>query len=203
MAAPKKCQNCGQAPAKVHLKKWENNIETDVSLCESCAEERGFAPGGGKKSGLVQTLGDMLEGMEGVGEGTVGSVQCRICGLLYSTFRQTGRLGCPQCYVAFEKQLKPLLRRVHGAVRHTGKSPAGDDAHATRRKELRRLQEEMERAVDKEEFERAAALRDEIRSLKTVAPAPENGSSKSGAAGAGGKGTGTKAAGGKAEGGSG
>ncbi len=189
MAEPKKCQNCGQAPAKYHFKKWENNIETDLSLCESCAEERGFAPVGGKKAGLAQTLGDMLEGMEGVSEGAVGSIQCRVCGLLYSTFRQTGRLGCPECYIVFEKQLRPLLRRVHGAVRHTGKSPAGDEAHAARRQELRRLQEEMEKAVVHEEFERAAALRDQIRSLKAAVKSPENGNSTGRAQGAGGKGT--------------
>lgn len=179
----KKCQNCGKAPAKYHIKKWENNVETDLSLCESCAEERGLTPAGAKKAGLADTLGDMLEGMEGVGEGVVGSVQCRVCGLLYSTFRQTGRLGCAHCYVAFEKQLRPLLRRVHGAVRHTGKAPAGDDEHAARRQELRRLQEEMERAVAREEFEVAAALRDQIRALKTPGPVEPASGAKAGSGG--------------------
>jgi len=172
VAVAKKCQKCGQAPAKYHFKKWENNVETELSLCESCAEEKGFSPAAGKKTGLAETLGEMLGGLEGVGEGAVGNVQCRVCGLLYSTFRQTGRLGCPQCYIAFEKQLRPLLRRVHGAVRHTGKGPAADDAHASRRQELRRLQDDIERAVIQEEFERAATLRDQIRSLKAAAPTP-------------------------------
>jgi protein arginine kinase activator len=192
----KKCQKCGQAPAKYHFKKWENNIETELSLCESCAEEKGFSPAAGKKAGLAETLGEMLGGMEGVGEGAVGNVQCRVCGLLYSTFRQTGRLGCPQCYIAFEKQLRPLLRRVHGAVRHTGRAPAADDAHAARRQELRRLQDEMERAVTQEEFERAAALRDEIRSLKSVVP-PLAGNSSTAPV----KGSGARAGGAKTEGG--
>jgi protein arginine kinase activator len=165
MSSSKKCQNCGK-PATHHVKKWENNIETDYALCDTCAEEKGFAPAGGKKGELAETLGEMLEGMEGVGEGSIGSVQCPTCNLLYSSFRQNGRLGCPYCYTAFEKQLRPLLRRVHGAVRHTGRAPSGDDEHATRRQELRRMQDEMERAVGREEFERAAALRDEIRKLK-------------------------------------
>jgi protein arginine kinase activator len=174
----KKCQSCGKAAAKYHFKKWENNVETDISLCETCAEAKGLTPAGKKKAGLAETLGDMLEGMEGVGEGAVGSVQCRVCGLLYSTFRQTGRLGCPQCYVAFEKQLRPILRRVHGAVRHTGKAPAGDDEHAARRQELRRLQDDMERAVGREDFEAAAQLRDRIRTLKASVPAEPAGGPK-------------------------
>jgi len=137
---------CGK-PATHHVKKWENNIETDYSLCDACAEEKGLAPEGGKESGLAETLGEMLEGMEGVGEGAVGTVECPRCHLPYSSFRQNGRLGCPYCYTAFDKQLRPLLRRVHGAVRHTGKAPSGTDEHAARRQELRRLQDEMERAL--------------------------------------------------------
>ena len=161
----KKCQNCGKAPAKHHIKKWENNVEVDLALCDACAEAKGFSPAAAKKSGLAETLGDMLEGLEGVSEGAVGGIECSRCGLLYSTFRQTGRLGCAHCYEAFEKQLKPLLRRVHGAVRHTGRAPAGDDQHSARRQEIRRMQDEMERAVVREEFERAAELRDTIRRL--------------------------------------
>ncbi len=161
----KKCQNCGKAPAKHHIKKWENNVEVDLALCDACAEAKGFAPTGVKKGSLAETLGEMLDGLDGVAEGAVGSIQCGRCGLLYSTFRQTGRLGCPQCYIAFEKQLKPILRRVHGAVQHSGKAPAGDDEHAVRRRELKRIQDEMERAVAREEFELAARLRDEIRKL--------------------------------------
>ncbi len=176
----KKCQNCGKTPAKHHIKKWENNVEVDLVLCDACAEAKGFAPGGVKKGGLADSLGEMLEGLEGVSEGAVGSVQCPHCGLLYSTFRQTGRLGCPQCYAAFEKQLKPLLRRVHGAVRHTGKAPAGDDQHAARRQEIRRMQDEMERAVAREEFERAAELRDTIRRLSEEPAAHTTGGSAGG-----------------------
>lgn len=168
--ATKKCQVCGK-PATHHVKKWENNIETDYSLCDGCAEEKGLAPEGGKESGLAETLGEMLEGMEGVGEGAVGTVECPRCHLPYSSFRQNGRLGCPYCYTAFDKQLRPLLRRVHGALRHTGKAPSGTDEHAARRQELRRLQDEMERAVARDEFEKAAALRDQIRKLKSAAAA--------------------------------
>ena len=41
MGTVKKCQNCGKAPAKHHIKKWENNLESDFALCDACAEEKG------------------------------------------------------------------------------------------------------------------------------------------------------------------
>ncbi len=167
----KKCQGCGKEPARNHYKKWENNRETELYLCDACAEQRGLVISGGIESGdLAQTLNVMLQDMEGMSEGAVGNVQCPRCGLLYSAFRETGRLGCANCYEAFKQQLRPLLRRVHGAVMHAGKSPAVDDAHAARRRELRGLQEQMERAVARDEFEEAAGLRDRIRELKSELP---------------------------------
>jgi protein arginine kinase activator len=165
----KKCQSCGKEPARNHFKKWENNRETELLLCDKCAEERGLVAGG---ADLEQSLNIMLQDMEGLADGATGTVQCPECGLIYSAFRDTGRLGCAHCYVAFEQQLKPLLRRVHGAVQHVGKSPAVDDAHAARRRELRELQEQMERAVIRDEFEEAARLRDQIRALKASMPTP-------------------------------
>ncbi|MGD8394471.1 MAG: UvrB/UvrC motif-containing protein [Candidatus Eiseniibacteriota bacterium] len=167
----RKCQGCGEAPARNHYKKWENNRETELFLCDACAEKRGLAvTGGTDKIDLAQSLNVMLHDMEGLSEGAVGNVQCTRCGLLYSTFRETGRLGCAHCYTAFEQQLRPLLRRVHGAVQHTGKTPAIDDAHAARRRELRELQEQMQRAVARDAFEEAARLRDQIRALRDQLP---------------------------------
>ena len=113
----------------------------------------------------------MLQDMEGLGEGAAGNIQCPRCNLLYSSFRETGRLGCSACYEAFAQQLRPLLRRVHGAIRHSGRTPAVDDAHAARRRESRTLQEQMERAVARDDFEQAARLRDQIRALKAELPA--------------------------------
>lgn len=164
----KKCQSCGQAPARNHYKSWENNRETELLLCDQCAEQRGLAVS--MEKDLAQTLNVMLQDMEGLGEGAVGSIQCPECGLLYSSFRETGRLGCAHCYTAFEQQLKPLLRRVHGSVKHVGRTPAIDDAHAARRRQLHDLQQLMERAVARDDFEEAAKLRDQIRALEKDMP---------------------------------
>ena len=99
-------------------------------------------------------------------EERVGAVQCPRCGLLYSAFRETGRLGCADCYSAFQFQLRPLLRRIHGDTRHRGKVPAHDGEGASRSRQVQRLYDELQRAVDREEFERAAEVRDEIKRLE-------------------------------------
>jgi hypothetical protein len=74
--------------------------------------------------------------------------------------------GCAECYHAFQFQLRPLLRRIHGDTRHRGKVPARDGEGAVRSRQIQRLHDELQRAVEREEFEHAAAIRDEIKRLE-------------------------------------
>jgi protein arginine kinase activator len=167
------CQLCGKRPAIVHFTEIVNNKKSEYHVCEKCAEERGYSVPLLKSKFSV---GDLLAGMvdqTGVGEeAKVGRVQCPRCGLVYSSFRETGRLGCSECYTTFRTQLRPLLRRIHGSTKHVGKSPARDSDRVTLRREIQRLHEEMQRAIEREEFETAASLRDQIRTMENQ-EAPE------------------------------
>jgi len=77
-----------------------------------------------------------------------------------------GRLGCPDCYVAFTTQLRPLLRKAHGASAHCGRVPKELPSVREERRELRQLRADLDRAIRREEFEKAAALRDRIQKLE-------------------------------------
>jgi protein arginine kinase activator len=94
---------------------------------------------------------------------------CDECGMTFADFRRTGRLGCGACYDRFAVELAPLLRRIHGSETHLGRTPAEFEARFARREELRRLKADLRRAVFREEYERAAELRDAIRSIRRAA----------------------------------
>jgi protein arginine kinase activator len=162
------CQLCGKRPAIVHFTEIVNNKKSEYHVCEKCAEERGYSVPILKTTKF--SVGDLLAGMvdqTGIGEeGKVGRVQCPRCGLVYSNFRESGRLGCSECYTTFRTQLRPLLRRIHGSTKHVGKSPARDSDRVALRREIQRLHEEMQRAIEREEFEIAASLRDQIRAME-------------------------------------
>ncbi len=90
---------------------------TEVHLCRACAEERGLVgvPATPKFS-IADLLATMVDKMSTTEEERVGPVQCPTCGMHYSAFKETGRLGCADCYVAFQSKLRPLLRRIHGST---------------------------------------------------------------------------------------
>jgi len=169
------CQLCGKRPAVVHFTEIVNNKKSDHHVCEKCAEERGYHVPLLKSKFSV---GDLLAGMvdqAGQGEETkVGRVQCPRCNLVYSEFKESGRLGCSECYTTFRSQLRPLLRRIHGSTKHVGKAPARDSVRVALRREVQRLHEDLQHAIEHEEFENAAAIRDRIRAMEaqSAGPAP-------------------------------
>lgn len=163
-----KCEQCGENEAVIHLTQIENNEMTTSHLCESCAAARGLETGE-ESSGfpLADFLAQMGDSAPGGDKPAEDDGPCPFCGLTFGGFRESGRLGCPQCYTTFEVQLRGLLRRIHGSTQHVGKVYLPPDPTASEReKRLEGLRRRLQRAVDAEDFERAAELRDEIRAME-------------------------------------
>ena len=91
---------------------------------------------------------------------------CPTCGLRFTEFRSNGILGCPECYRYFGRHLKGVIERAQaGGSAHVGKCPRHTGARLDRRLLVQRLLHDLDQAVDCEEFERAAQLRDRLRDL--------------------------------------
>ncbi len=170
------CDNCREREAAIHLTQIVNNSVTTLHLCEQCAAEKGVET---NASVAKFPLSDFLAslGKTGAEQPEVApGVACPFCGGTLKDFRETGRLGCAQCYTTFEPHLRDLLRRLHGSSKHAGEpyggarqaapgeSPAETpSAHAT---EVGTLREQLRRAVEAENFELAAELRDKLKVLE-------------------------------------
>jgi protein arginine kinase activator len=92
---------------------------------------------------------------------------CARCGASLQDFRESGRLGCAECYRSFEVPLRDLLRRLHGSTHHVGERYAEHDGEAVEvRETTAELREQLRLAVETENFELAAELRDRLRVLE-------------------------------------
>lgn len=137
-------------------------------LCADCASEKGLAGKlGAAISSLSYLLDDMVKEMAAAGQGDPEAA-CPACHLKLSQFRQTGRLGCGQCYQAFAPLLRRMIRQVQGSGRHLGKPKSGTARTTVSGPGglLAKIREELAEAVRREEFEQAASLRDRIRKLE-------------------------------------
>jgi protein arginine kinase activator len=154
---------CGTREATVRYAEVVDGTSTTWHLCEECAGERGVAGTLSPLAGpLVSILMGLLEGSVGEGK-SAAAPSCPKCGLTYEEFRRSGRLGCATCYEAFRRELKPLLRRIHGSAEHSGSMPSAVEGDYRLRRDLARLKAELAAAVGDEDYERAAELRDAIR----------------------------------------
>jgi len=157
------CELCQANEAKLHVTQIVNNEMRTLSLCESCAAEKGLdtessAANVPLTDFLAQVGKDRLEATGG---------PCAFCGMKFEEFKRTGRLGCSHCYVAFERSLGTLLRRLHGSTQHVGKVYLPPDpTRAEQQERLAGLRRKLDKAVELEDFERAAEIRDMIRTLE-------------------------------------
>ena len=159
------CDRCGVNSAAIHLTQIEGNQSRTRNLCEGCAAELGLNPGAPLGTApLADFLAKMGQGLPPAEGHTAGS--CPGCGLTLADFKRTGRLGCARCWGAFELSLRGLLRRLHGGTQHAGKTYVPAGAAPDRPQRIAALRRALQGAVDAEDFERAAALRDQIRRLE-------------------------------------
>ena len=158
------CENCGERKAKVTLTEIENNEMRTRNLCTTCATLKGVSVGGGSPP-----IADLLAHLGGASGDTLfdaAAESCEYCGTGAADFRKSGRLGCSQCYAHFYRQLRALLRRVHGSSQHLGKVYVATAPDASPEQvRLSTLRRRLERAVEIEDFESAADLRDAIHEL--------------------------------------
>lgn len=158
-----RCRICKIRPAKIHYTEIVNNKMVTVDLCLECANEKGIDVYKNPVFGLGDLVAELIDNTVDSETDKIGKVNCPVCNYDYSDFKNVGRFGCPECYIAFEAQLQPLLRHVHGSTRHAGKNPGQYGGKTDTRQRIIRLKEELAAAVDREDYEKAAEIRDEIR----------------------------------------
>lgn len=164
------CENCKKNEVNTTLTKNINGHVTVRRLCAECAAKQGLGAMG-------SVFGSMLGGIfsDAIKPGSV--VKCKVCGSSLSGFTRTGKAGCPNCYAEFYPQLLPTLQKIHGKVAHVGKvgtaeknEPEGavekPSSAPTKEDRIAELKTRLAKAVEAQEYEQAAALRDEIKTLQ-------------------------------------
>ena len=163
-----KCQQC-EKPATFHITELTGDEPSELHFCEEHA--RVYLTQSDEPQEPTSSLAGVLAQHLKVGQtaedlARLDQRACPVCGVTFYEFRHAGRLGCPHDYICFREELEPLIMNIHGSTEHVGKKPKqgvpGTD-HQTRLIQLRR---EMREAIDREDYEQASKLRDEIRRIE-------------------------------------
>ncbi len=156
------CQNCNKRQANTHIKKIVNNKLEEKYLCNECAENMGY-------KGFLSGFAGDFNSFFGLGDMKILSnetVRCECCGSSYDEIARTGKVGCANCYKVFNKKITPSIIRIHGNTTHTGKITSSVSPSIKAKNTIEQLKKELSRAIEEQEFEKAAELRDKIKSME-------------------------------------
>lgn len=171
------CDICGKKEAKIYYTEIINGKKKEQHLCSDCASKNSSFLNFPQGDGNDLSLGGMLFGLlDSIGkqqnEEEIPITKCKSCGLSYEEFLKLGKFGCEDCYSSFGKVLSKNFRSIHGADTHTGKKPKGYESEMNRivneLPEEEKLTIQLQQAIEQEEYEEAARIRDRIRELKKV-----------------------------------
>ena len=162
------CDICGKKKATVYLTEIVDEQMSEMHLCEDCAREKSVQME--QQFGLADLLAGLADFGKQVKDVEKIKIKCANCGLSYDDFRKFGRLGCSECYSSFRDHLVTLLKKIHGSSRHLGKVPMKQQTAPKLLKnkgdELDELKQQLQQAIQEENFERAANLRDKIHEME-------------------------------------
>ncbi|MEM9446563.1 MAG: UvrB/UvrC motif-containing protein [Verrucomicrobiota bacterium] len=157
------CEKCKGEKATVFLTQIVGGQMYKVDLCERCAKNMGVLDASNF------SLADMLLNMEKEKELAASEEgHCPDCGFSEEDFRKSGRLGCPGCYEFFNTDLKEILSEMQKSGKHTGKIPEKSSEAIKIFEEVTQLRKELEAAVQEENYEQAARLRDRLKAFESI-----------------------------------
>ncbi len=162
------CQICNKNDATIHLTEIADGMRSEMHICEQCAVEQDIAV---KSHIPINELLTNLLAVQPSDDELSGSLEqkleCPNCGLTLAQFRKKGLLGCPYDYEVFEKLLMPLIEKAHdGRTTHCGKLPSKTSQSTKKQMELLNLRQQLQAAVQSEDYEQAAKLRDKISQIE-------------------------------------
>ena len=174
------CGKCQKRKATVHVSGFVDNKAVQMSFCEECARTSGFNPlfaapftFATQEQPALTDLTNLLSSWHAKSKGvSPTSSACPVCHWTISEFQKTGKMGCAECYLHFHGETDNCLRKLQGHVQHKGKKAPADVAKAKakeRRDTLSGLRLKLEQAIENEDYELAAELRDRLREMERKA----------------------------------
>ncbi len=179
----KKCHMCGK-PATLHFTQIINNEMKNIDLCDECAAKNGILEGQGTPLAMLAALGEALFSDVKQNISALSGIICSSCGCTPITFKETGRLGCANCYKDLKLIVDKLIESSQKGECHVGKKIINQHSEniteenktatihvkkikkTSSKSKLHELQIELSRAISDERYEDAAKIRDEIQKLK-------------------------------------
>ena len=159
-----KCEICGLRDAVIHIRQIQKASVNELHICEECAQEKGLIKEEESEISISNLLSGLIDAKDVTG--TVEAVEsCPKCGMKAADFRKRGKFGCAECFTTFQRDIRSILSQMAGRTHHVGKLPRAVAVEDPGRADREALAVELRDAIEKEDYEKAAVLRDKIKEI--------------------------------------
>lgn len=162
------CDNCGKKNAIVSYVKMQDSEIEEVHLCAECAEEKMMKDitFNTALSGTVENFLKDLFKLRGKLNKTTIEKKCSHCGTTFEEISEN-KIGCENCYTEFKDEIESMLVSLTSLSKHKGKIPTSASGDLILKREENELIDKLSVAIELEEYEEAANLRDRLKELRS------------------------------------
>lgn len=176
------CENCNENEATIHYTEVINGIKSEHHICGECASKMdlgGYSTMFGDGLPFARLLTGLFAAGRSFGteENPMAHIICPQCKMNYEEFTKVGKFGCAECYSVFGPLIDDSIKKIQGSSEHRGKRYSNDEESDLRDitqqekalgadEEIKLLQAKLKTAIAIEDYEKAASLRDRIKSIK-------------------------------------
>lgn len=150
------CKVCLKNNAQFHLPHIINNELVEIHLCRECVQKHRFPD---SPNDLDNKLDSLLEGLiqyNFIEKAAFSDLKCNFCGMTLKEFQKTGLLGCQNCYSIFDNYITKDKKRFESLYKKKSHNSGLSE-------QVLQLKRELKMALERENFEKAAEIRDIIK----------------------------------------
>ena len=155
------CDRCGKKEATVRYEENINGEKKKINLCNECSKHLGIL----NMNFMDNMFMSFFDEPSYLEIEKVKEQKCNKCGYIFSDYAKTGLLGCPDCYNTFKDKLEPVLQKLHGKTYHVDIKEKNVKNQNNSDSKIDELKKKINECIEKEESEKAAVIRDEIKKL--------------------------------------
>ncbi|MCR5219123.1 UvrB/UvrC motif-containing protein [Treponema sp.] len=160
------CDFCHEREAVIFLEQTTvNGQKRKVNICMECALERGITS---DPSSISSSIGNLFKELASVSKKIAAqdNKMCPVCGTSLGSIKKTGNAGCPECYAIFKDDIKKFYESRGVTGSYTGKMPSRLASFHSVLTDRIALQNKLNAALEKEDYEKAAMYRDYLKALE-------------------------------------